>query len=841
MKNLIVLILIFYPFTLFGQEQTRTNTFSDLPLTPEEKTLIDETLSTNQPSQQQIGANESAIELSEIITFSEHPNGTRITNQYTDIGIVFGGSEPFITGDGANPTSPVLSGSPLFEGDITGTFVIPGTEIPTVVESFTLDAGYFNELNSTRIEWFNPDGEKLGQVTNSIFGIERFTITGGNIASWKIGIIATETAGYAIDNVSFTPVGPSIVFREKGDDSWFFGDDEIPGFDHVGFHIDDKVYESHPGYEEGTYYTEAGDTIFVNDVNGVQSEFSREAFIFDSMVEGVTPVEDVQEIPVNRESATAMLSAINTLSNTSFQFIDYGSIEGIQQTLLPDAQKGGDNSFTCVGMVEWAAEQAGINDGQGFIRDDFESFSVPGIGELPALSPQLMYYAMQNQQTINNINQWLQGLFDPVDFLLVDPLGRRLGFTAELGEVNEIPNALFTGDGAVELFFIPSPVPGPYTVILKGLESEAMAGITDAESAIGFQGFLSEGEEVERELYVQPKPGTGGDVDGNGNVDDDDVLALTNKLGTFPATLVDAGDLDGDGVYTDSDVSLLIALLNVLDDDDDSGDLLKPEGLRGAVYSDTAGEIFWTRAAASQSVVEYEIYRNGDLVATRDGTSYFDNTLMPNMEYRYHIVAIDVDGNRSEPSNEAVIVTTSDLTDLKKPSGLVGTVYSSTSGEIFWKRATPEESIVKYDIYRDGELVDTRDALSYYDDSLTDGNRYTYYVVAIDINGRRSEPSDLIVLDTTRNVNRPEMPTGLTGAVYSSTAIEIFWDRAPVSESVTHYEIFQNGELVATRDGTSFFTEGLDSDTRYTFTVVAIDSNGQRSKPSNSVTLVTIR
>ncbi len=839
MKNLIVLILIFYPFSLFGQEQTRTNTYSDLPLTPEDLKQISENLNTFQTNQQPLSANvESVTEQSQNITFSEFSSGTRITDQYADIGIVFGGSEPFITSDGSNPTSPVLSGSPLFEGDITGKFVIPGTDTPTIVESFTLDAGYFNELNSTRIEWFDPAGEKLGQMTNSILGIERFNITGGNIASWKIGIIATETAGYAIDNVSFTPVGPSIVFRENGDNSWFFGDGEIPGFDHVGFHIDDKVYESHPGYDEGTYYTEAGDTIFVNDIDGVQSEFSREAFIFDSMVEGSTPVEDVQEIPVNRESATAMLSAINTLSNASFQFIDYGSIEGIQQTLLPDAQKGGDNSFTCVGMVEWAAEQAGINNGQGFIRDDFESFSVPGIGEVPALSPQLMYYSMKNQQTINNINQWLQGLFDPVDFLLVDPLGRRLGFTAELGDVNEIPNALFTGDGAVEMFFIPSPIPGTYTVTLKGLGTGALAGITDSESAIGFQGFLSEGEEVERELYVQPKPGTGGDVDGNGNVDDDDVLALTNKLGTFTASLVDAGDLDGDGVYTDNDVSLLIALLNVLDDD--SGDVLTPEGLRGAVYSETAGEIFWTRAAASQLIVEYEIYRNGDLVALRDGTSYYDNTLLPNMEYRYHIVAIDVNGNRSAPSNEAIIVTTSDLTDLEKPSGLKGSVYSSTAGEIFWERSMGEELIVKYDIYRDGELVDTLDALSYYDNSLTEGNRYAYYIIAIDSNGRRSEPSDLVVLDTTRDINRPGKPSGLTGAVYSSTAVEIFWDRAPANDSVVHYEIFQNGELVATRDGTSFFTENLDKDSRYSFTVVAIDSNGQRSESSSSVTLITL-
>src|SRR5690348_14286516 len=60
-----------------------------------------------------------------VITFSEYPAGTAISNQYANKGIIFGGSTPFITPDGSNPTSPVLSGTPLFQGAIEGTFVSP--------------------------------------------------------------------------------------------------------------------------------------------------------------------------------------------------------------------------------------------------------------------------------------------------------------------------------------------------------------------------------------------------------------------------------------------------------------------------------------------------------------------------------------------------------------------------------------------------------------------------------------------------------------------------------------------------------------------------------------------
>ena len=70
------------------------------------------------------------------ITFSEFSSGTKITDQYADRGIIFKGDSPFITSDGANPTSPVLSGSPRFNGAIEGHFVDPITHEPTIVNHF---------------------------------------------------------------------------------------------------------------------------------------------------------------------------------------------------------------------------------------------------------------------------------------------------------------------------------------------------------------------------------------------------------------------------------------------------------------------------------------------------------------------------------------------------------------------------------------------------------------------------------------------------------------------------------------------------------------------------------
>jgi|GEM_PF-6417644 len=152
-----------------------------------------------------------------LITFSEFPNGTYITDQYADHGIIFGGDNPFITSDSANPTSPVLSGSPKFEGNIEGYFVNPidGTT-PIAVPWFSLDSGYYDKEESTRLEWFDLVGNKLGEMYNSNMGIETTLIEEGHIASWRISMRTSDPGGFAIDNLNYnssaSPTEELIVY-----------------------------------------------------------------------------------------------------------------------------------------------------------------------------------------------------------------------------------------------------------------------------------------------------------------------------------------------------------------------------------------------------------------------------------------------------------------------------------------------------------------------------------------------------------------------------------------------------------------------------------------------------
>ena len=141
------------------------------------------------------------------ITFSEFADGSTITSEYVPKGIDFSSQPVFIADDIDNPTSPVLSGQPKFTGPITGCFIHPTTLQPGIRRQFSLDVGYFNNLDSTQISWSDLDGNLLGSTTNTVLGIQHFTIkvplgTRG-IHCWTVSTVGEEVAGFAIDNVSF--------------------------------------------------------------------------------------------------------------------------------------------------------------------------------------------------------------------------------------------------------------------------------------------------------------------------------------------------------------------------------------------------------------------------------------------------------------------------------------------------------------------------------------------------------------------------------------------------------------------------------------------------------------
>lgn len=179
----------------------------------------------------------------DLVTFSEFPNGTRNpTYNPSDYGggagspiVSFGGfftgqnlghtggcpggvavdgcvagtptgflsldpssSATIITEDGASPTTPVLAGTPLFNGPISILF-------DTDLAGVGLDGGYLNAIGGTAITAFNRAGEVLGSIVNEMLGIEFLGLaTDDNtdrIAGLQFSVVGLHPTGFAIDNL----------------------------------------------------------------------------------------------------------------------------------------------------------------------------------------------------------------------------------------------------------------------------------------------------------------------------------------------------------------------------------------------------------------------------------------------------------------------------------------------------------------------------------------------------------------------------------------------------------------------------------------------------------------
>jgi hypothetical protein len=166
---------------------------------------------------------QSTIPDANAITFSEFPINTYITTQYIDRGFVFGGDTPRIVEDGASSNSPVLSGIPIFQGTIECYFIEPQDPnniqyalTPVTATAFSIDAGYFNEVGTTLIEWFDAAGNKMGECLNTQTGFQTFIIEAPEIAGFRISKYANDPAGFGIDNILIKEAN-SLVFAKKDD------------------------------------------------------------------------------------------------------------------------------------------------------------------------------------------------------------------------------------------------------------------------------------------------------------------------------------------------------------------------------------------------------------------------------------------------------------------------------------------------------------------------------------------------------------------------------------------------------------------------------------------------
>ena len=197
----------------------------------------------------------------------------------------------------------------------------------------------------------------------------------------------------------------SLVFKENKDNYVPFG------FDHVGLSVNSNVYESHPGYSSGRtkdesgnavnneyYDIENGNWVSIENIFGVQKVNTLGTFKHESGSIVNTPIAKFTQVTISDSLAQLMAEQIETKMRAGFLNIvpnQHIATWDDPSNLLK--QKGGNGKFTCVGLMEWAAEQAGHNRGNGFIPNFAEWINLFNGRALPILlTPELLYRYASN-------------------------------------------------------------------------------------------------------------------------------------------------------------------------------------------------------------------------------------------------------------------------------------------------------------------------------------------------------------------------------------------------------------------------------------------------------------
>ena len=259
-----------------------------------------------------------------------------------------------------------------------------------------------------------------------------------------------------------------------------------------------------------------------------------------------------------------------------------------------------------------------------------------------------------------------------------------------------------------------------------------------------------------------------------------------------------------------------------------------PTGLQTTVLSATTVRLNWTAASDNVGVTGYRILRDGVQVATPTATSYEDSGLEPAHPYSYTVVAVDAAANVSAPSN-AASVTTLDNVAPTAPTQITATATGETTANIVWSGAIDNVAVTRYRVLRDGAQVGETTVAQFADQGLLPARTYAWRIVALDAAGNASPPS-APASATTPDATAPSAPQSLT-ATPSGSTVALAWLAASDNVGVATYEVLRNGAAIGTTTTLTFTDGGIVQGVTYTYSVRALDAAGNRSPPSNVVTV----
>jgi chitodextrinase len=278
----------------------------------------------------------------------------------------------------------------------------------------------------------------------------------------------------------------------------------------------------------------------------------------------------------------------------------------------------------------------------------------------------------------------------------------------------------------------------------------------------------------------------------------------------------------------------------------DSTPPTKPGNLRVTAKTLTSVSMAWNASTDNSGSFSYRVHLWGDptvVTLPKTQTSYTWTGLRPGVIYYFWVEAVDGSGNTST-SDLLIVETVRDTTPPSPPGNLtVGTVTASQVS-LSWDASTDNSGII--DLYQvivppaAGNVVFTGPTSATVV-GLAPTTTFTFTVRARDAGWNFSQPSNAgtATTEASTDTTPPTAPVLSIGRSHSCE-IAVRWTQSTDDQdpqSAIRYQLFDNGIpdpnfsfVIGTTRWPSYGFEGTN-----TWVLYAVDSAGNRSAPSNSV------
>lgn len=233
----------------------------------------------------------------------------------------------------------------------------------------------------------------------------------------------------------------------------------------------------------------------------------------------------------------------------------------------------------------------------------------------------------------------------------------------------------------------------------------------------------------------------------------------------------------------------------------------------------------------------YRVLRNGAVYAQTRATS-MTVRVASNHSYQFSVMAVDRHGHHSAASHTVRMLVGHSAPGA--PGDLAGSAAGPTAVTLSWQPGRSTSGpIAGYRVLRNGKPLGQYHSTRVTVGNLTPSTTYQYAVQAVDTLGYVSGATAPVTVRTTAP-GAPTAPTALLGAPLNDATVELSWQPSTAAQGrIVGYRILRNGTPVGQFQTTTVTLGNLFPSTTYTFTVIAVDSLGDQSDSSATVSVRT--